>query len=105
MEIKVTSQQKDDKNDLDTFTSNMYKANNQNIIGFPCINGTPPLAEKLESIYGLVLARPKDPIKSLNNDPIKFYHYKDSPQNTKDKMNFIELNKPTFQYFIIISVF
>ena len=59
MGFQVTSRPEDDKQALETFTSNMYKDNktNQYIVGFPWINDIPPVSEELDSNYKLVMAR------------------------------------------------
>ena len=56
---------------LETFTSNMYKdeKTNQCIAGFPWINDTPPILEKLDSNFRLVLARFKD--TTFNISPLR----------------------------------
>ena len=56
---------------LETFTSNMYKdeKTNQYVAGFPRINDTPPILEKLDSNFRLVLAKVKD--TTFNISPLR----------------------------------
>ena len=91
MGFQVTSRQEDDKEALETFTSNMYKdiETNQYVVGFPWINDSPPTPEELDSNYGLVLARFKDTMKSLDKDPVKLQQYKDTHEK-EASMDFIE---------------
>ena len=51
MGFQVSSRPEDDKEALETFTSNMYKDNktNQYIVGFPWINDIPPIPEESDS--------------------------------------------------------
>ena len=71
--FQVNSSQEDDKDALETFSSNTckYIETNQYIEGFPQINYSPPVQEELDSIYGPVLARSKDNMKSLDKDQVK----------------------------------
>ena len=73
MGFQVSSRAEDDKEALETFVSNMYKDDNTNqyIVGFPWINDTPPIPEDLDSNYGIVLARFKETMKSLDKDTNK----------------------------------
>ena len=91
MGFQVTSRLEDDKEALESFTSNMYKDSdtNQYIVGFPWINDSPPTPEELDSNYGLVLARFNDVMKHLDRDPIKLQQYKDT-HDKEASMDFIE---------------
>ena len=91
MGFQVSSRQEDDREALETFTSNMYKDNdsNQYIVGFPWVNDKPPVHEELDSNYGLVLARFKDTIKTLDKDNDKLLQYKENHEK-EAQMDFIE---------------
>ena len=91
MGFQVSSRAEDDKEALETFVSNMYKDDNTNqyIVGFPWINDTPPIPEELDSNYGIVLARFKETMKSLDKDTNKLQQYKETHEN-EASMDFIE---------------
>ena len=86
----------------------MYKDNetNQYIVGFPWINDSPPIPEELDSNYGLVLAKFKDFMKSLDKDPVRLQQYKETHEKEAD-MDFIErvpldelYDRNTFKHYI-----
>merc|ERR1712074_213355 len=69
----------------------MYKDNdsNQYIVGFPWVNNKPSVHEELDSNYGLVLARFKDTMKTLDKDKDKLLQYKENHEK-EAQMDFIE---------------
>ena len=91
MGFQVSSRAEDDIDALKTFTSNMYKDKNTNqyVVGFPWTNDIPPSPEELDSDYGLVLARFKDIMKSLDKDENKLQQYKETHEK-EASMDFIE---------------
>ena len=91
MGFQVSSRAEDDIDALKTFTSNMYKDKNTNqyVVGFPWTNDIPPSPEELDSDYGLVLARGKDIMKSLDKDENKLQQYKETHEK-EASMDFIE---------------
>ena len=108
MGFSISSREDDDKEALETFTTNMYKdkLTNKYIVGFPWINNIPPTPEDLDSNYGLVLAMFHNTMKTLDKDTIKLQQYKDTHEK-EAAMDFIErvplneLNdKYTFKHYI-----
>ena len=89
--FQINSREDEDNEALKTFKSNMYIDNDskQYVVGFPWVNNIPPTAEDLESNYGIVLARFKDTMKSLDKNPDKLQQYKET-HDKEAEMDFIE---------------
>ena len=87
----VSTRQEDDREALQNFKSNMFKdeSTNQYIVGFPWVNDTPPTQEELDSNYGLVLAKFKDNMRSLDKNPSKLMQYKET-HDKEVSLDFVE---------------